>query len=91
MSYVERPVLGSFKRVGDLKLAMRFGAISATSLAVALLDAVGLLLLVPLVQAFSEADPTADLPLLGQVSLGVLVALVVGFFLTKTLAAAAIR
>jgi len=37
---------------------------------------------VPLVQAFSEADPTTDLPLLGQVSLEVLVALVVGFFLT---------
>jgi ABC-type multidrug transport system fused ATPase/permease subunit len=91
VSTVERPMLGSFKRVADRKLAMRFGAISASSLAVALLDAVGLLLLVPLVQAFSEADPTADLPLLGEVSLGVLVALVVGFFLTKTLAAAAIR
>jgi len=71
VSTIERPLLGSFKRVADRKLAMRFGAISATSLAVALLDAVGLLLLVPLVQAFSEVDPTTDLPLLGQVSLEV--------------------
>ena len=91
MSAVERPLLGSSKRVADRKLAMRFGAISGVSLVVALLDAVGLLLLVPLVRAFSEADPSADLPLLGELPVEGLVTLVVGFFLTKTLASAAIR
>ncbi len=91
MSTVDRPLLGSFKRVADRKLAMRFGAISATSLVVALFDAVGVLLLVPLVTAFSEADRTADLPFLGEVSVETLVALVVGFFLLKTLLAAGVR
>jgi hypothetical protein len=56
VSTVERPILGSFKRVADRKLAMRFGAISATSLAVALLDAAGLLL----VQALSEQHAAAE-------------------------------
>ena len=91
MSAVERPLLGSFKRVADRKLAMRFGAISGVSLVVALLDAVGLLLLVPLMRAFSEADPSAYLPLLGELPVEGLVTLVVGFFLAKTLASAAIR
>jgi hypothetical protein len=91
VSAVERPLLGSFKRVADRKLAMRFGAISGVSLVVALLDAVGLLLLVPLMRAFSEADPSADLPLLGELPVEGLVTLVVGFFLAKTLASAAIR
>ncbi|MGA1078724.1 MAG: tRNA (adenosine(37)-N6)-threonylcarbamoyltransferase complex dimerization subunit type 1 TsaB, partial [Nitriliruptoraceae bacterium] len=58
---------------------------------VAVLDAIGLVLLVPLVEALSDADRSPDLPILGEVSVEVLVELVVGFFLAKTLAASAIR
>jgi len=88
---VERPLVASFKRVADRKLVLRFGAISGTSLVVALLDAVGLLLLIPLVSALSEPDTSPELPVFNEVSLVVLVALVVGFFVAKTLAAAGIR
>ena len=91
MSTTQRPALASFKRVSTRKLLTGFGAISVMSLVVALLDAVGLLLLVPLVGALSEADNSPELPILGQVAVEMLVALVVGFFLTKTVAGAAIR
>ena len=91
MTTVERPLVASFKRVADRKLVLRFGAISGTSLVVALLDAVGLLLLIPLVSALSEPDTSPELPVFNEVSLVVLVALVVGFFVAKTLAAAGIR
>lgn len=87
----ERPMIASFRRVADRALALRLAGISVSSLLVALFDAVGLLLLVPLVEALSDADTTPDLPALGEVSVGVLVAMVVGLFLAKTLAAALIR
>jgi ATP-binding cassette, subfamily B, bacterial PglK len=87
----ERPLIGSFKRVADRALAVRLAGISMSSIVVALFDAVGLLLLVPLVQALSDADATPDLPVIGEVRVGELVAMVVGLFLAKTLAAAWIR
>jgi ATP-binding cassette, subfamily B, bacterial PglK len=87
----ERPMIASFRRVVDRPLAIRLAGISISSVVVSLFDAVGLLLLVPLVGALSDADTTPDIPLLGEVSVGVLVALVVGVFLAKTLAAAWIR
>lgn len=88
----ERPMIASFRRVADRALAVRLAGISISSLLVALFDAIGLLLLLaPLLKALSDADTTPDLPVLGEVSVGVLVVMVVGLFLAKTLAAAWIR
>lgn len=91
VSNTDRAVLGSFRRLADRTLAIRLAGISLASLLVALFDAIGILLLVPLVKALSDADSSPDLPVVGEVSLGTLVGLVVGFFLAKTFASAAIR
>lgn len=81
----------SFKRVADRAFAWRLIGISASSLLIAGFDAVGLLLLVPLVTALSEAGSTPELPVFGAIGVGPLAAAVVALFLTKTLGAAWIR
>jgi hypothetical protein len=55
-------------------------------LVVAVLDLVGLLLLVPVVFALSEAEISPDLPDLGELSVEMQVTVMVGFAFTKTLA-----
>ena len=86
-------MLGSLRRVATRALARRFVGISGASVLVAMLDAVGLLLLVPLVDVLSsgESGATSDVPVLGDLGVGPLLGLVVGFFLAKSLASAAIR
>lgn len=87
----QRPLLASFRRIADRLLVRRLLAIAVASFAVAAFDATGLLLLVPMVDALSSAHQSTQLPILGSVSVGTLVGIVVVFFLSKTLLTASIR
>jgi ATP-binding cassette, subfamily B, bacterial PglK len=82
------------RRVIDRRFAWGYAAIAAASVLVAALDAVGILLLIPLIDVLSEAGDGADpasLPLLGDVPVGALLVGVVAFFIAKSLGMAAIR
>jgi ATP-binding cassette, subfamily B, bacterial PglK len=82
------------RRVIDRRFAWGFVAIAMASVLVAALDAIGILLLVPLIDALSDTGDAADpatLPVLGDVRVGVLLGGVVVFFIAKSLGMAAIR
>ncbi len=80
-------------RIIDRRVAVRFFFVAVASLIVSGLDALGILLLVPLVDALSAGDDhqATDLPLLGEVSLTTLTIAVVTFLMLKTVLMAAIR
>ena len=87
---------GPVRRVVDGAVAWRFLGIALTSMVVAVLDAAALLLLVPLVTALGDSESgdgrlMADLPVVGEITVGWLLAVVVGFFVAKTVGAAAVR
>lgn len=86
-------MIASLRRLIDRSLVRRFAAITAASVLVAALDAIGLLLLVPLVEVLSagESGATASVPGLGEMSVGPILALTVGFFLAKSISSAVIR
>ncbi len=87
------------RRVIDRRLAVRFVLLAVVSLLVAGLDVLGIALLVPLVESLSAAggDESAatvsviSIPFISDLSTEVLLGLVVGFFVAKSIAMAAMR
>lgn len=81
-------------RVTDRALIVRFGLLTVVSIAVSLLDIAGILLLIPLVDALagdSGESALVSLPFVSGLSLEALLALVVVFFVGKSVAMAILR
>jgi len=84
----------AIRRIADRTLATQFGLAAVASVFMALLDAAGVLLLVPVSAVLtrpSGALSVYSLPVLGPTSLGTLMAMVFALFISKTLVAALIR
>jgi ABC-type multidrug transport system fused ATPase/permease subunit len=82
------------QRVLDQRIMRRFAALSLGSVLAAGLDAIGIILLVPLIESLSTSGSSpalGTLPVLGEISIGWLLALVVIFFTAKSVAMAVIR
>jgi ABC-type multidrug transport system fused ATPase/permease subunit len=82
------------RRIADRSLATQFGLASVASILTAMLDAVGVLLLVPVADVLTRpagSSQVSELPLLGQVSLGGVLAMVFTFFIAKSILSAIIR
>ncbi len=87
------------RRVIDRRLAIRFVILAVVSVIVAGLDVAGIALLVPLVESLSAAggDESAaavsviSIPFVSDLSTEALLGLVVGFFVAKSIAMAAMR
>jgi ATP-binding cassette, subfamily B, bacterial PglK len=81
------------RRIVDRKFVFQFGGVTVASLITSVLDAIGILLIIPLVEilASGEGGLSRDLPLVGEVSALSLIIAIVVFFVAKTLASAAIR
>lgn len=80
-------------RVLDKGLSRRFVVLSIVSVLAAGLDAVGIILLVPLIDNLSGSTDGSigKMPLVSGLSTGWLLVLVVGFFTAKSIAMAAVR
>lgn len=73
-------------------MAWRLVGMTGASLLVSTLDVIGILLLVPLVEVLSDTDGgQSSIPILGEVPIGVLLGLIVGFFVLKSIGMAWIR
>jgi len=82
------------RRITDRSLATQFGLASVASILTAVLDAVGVLLLVPVADILTRpvgASQQARLPLIGELSLGGILAMVFAFFIAKSVISAIIR
>jgi ATP-binding cassette, subfamily B, bacterial PglK len=81
------------RRIVDRKFVFQFGGVTVASFVVSTLDAIGILLIVPLVAILSSGDATTTqtIPLFGDVSALPLILAIVGFFAAKTFGTAAIR
>jgi ATP-binding cassette, subfamily B, bacterial PglK len=81
------------RRIVDRRFVVQFGGVTLTSLLISTLDAIGILLIIPLVAILSSGDQTTTvtIPLIGEVTALPLILAIVGFFIAKTFGAAAIR
>src|SRR5687767_3634183 len=81
------------RRVVDPKLARRLGLVAVASIVVSALDAVGILLLIPLIEALASGAATSEatIPWVGEISITALLAAVIIFFIGKSVGMAAIR
>ncbi|MCD9622769.1 ABC transporter ATP-binding protein [Rhabdothermincola salaria] len=82
------------RRILDRRIVRRFAGLSLLSVLAAGLDAIGILLLVPLIDTLSDSSgesPVGVLPFIDGLSVGWLLALVVLFFTAKSVAMALIR
>jgi ABC-type multidrug transport system fused ATPase/permease subunit len=85
--------LPSASRILDRTISRRFVLLSVVSVLAAGLDAIGIALLVPLINKLSDTTASAigDLPLISGLSIGWLLVLVVAFFTAKSVAMALVR
>lgn len=88
-----RNLFRSVRRIVGRRFAWAFVGLVIGSFLVSSLDAVAILLLVPLVDVLSSANGTgtASIPIIGDVTAGPVVACVVGFFAAKSIGSAIIR
>jgi ABC-type multidrug transport system fused ATPase/permease subunit len=79
-------------RVVDRRFSRRLAVVALASVVVSALDALGILLLVPLVRTLSSDDAArASVPVIGQVPTGMLLAVAVVLFIGKSIGMTAIR
>lgn len=88
-----RALLAQVRRLANRRLASRFIALAVVSVLVSFLDIAGIAMLVPLVDelAGNAGAGPITLPFVSDLSIGVLLALAIGFFVTKSLAMAGLR
>ena len=88
-----RSLTKAVRRIVSPKFGWAFAALAGGSLLISLLDVAGILLLVPLVDVLSSSEPnkTASIPLIGDVTAEQLLALMVGFFIAKSIGSVIIR
>jgi len=90
-----RQLFGDFSRLVSRRVKRRFVLLAIASTLVSALDAIGIILLVPLVDVLARAKdgsvPHAHLAAIGDVSVGVIVVGVVVFFIAKSVGMAVLR